>query len=124
MFSEWHHRLKAKPKSLSLHSASLLAKFFVFFFNDTPQPLNVTPLIKNMFDVIFGLYFDMAAADDCLHATSTRWIYKKKKKNTTWTANSLFVAQFLALIIIIAATCHFFHYNTVRAVPVTVWEDG
>lgn len=33
MFSEWHHRLKAKPKSLSLHcrySASLLAKFFFF----------------------------------------------------------------------------------------------
>lgn len=32
--------------------------------------------------------------------------------------------QSLALNIIITTTCHFSHYNTVRAVPVTVWEDG
>lgn len=51
-----------------------ISKVFFVFFNGTPQPLNVTPRIKNMFDVIFGLYFDMAAADDCLHATSMRWI--------------------------------------------------
>lgn len=31
--------------------------------------------------------------------------------------------QSLALSII-TTTCHFSHYNTVRAVPVTVWEDG
>lgn len=93
----------------------------LLFSNDTAQLLCES---KNVFDIVFGSYFDVAA-DDCLRTTSTRLAIKKKKtKKNTWTANSLFVAQFLALIIIIATTCHFFHYNTVRAVPVTVWEDG
>lgn len=66
----------------------------------------------------------------CLIISVHVWRAANQSKNIS-PAKSLFELSFfggdqqsLALNIIITTTCHFSHYNTVRAVPVTVWEDG
>lgn len=82
--------------------------------------------------VMLWLYFDMAVCMFFRRNSNRKTHFLFFKPEHISSANAFIWAPFcggggskqpLALIIT-TTTCHSSHHNTVRAVPVTVWEDG